>query len=382
MKLRPVLSPPLAPGAGPPDGRTPLLGLALSGGGYRAAGFHLGTLQALDELGLLDQVGVLSTVSGGSIVGAAWLDFRGRNPGKPFQSFRDWFKDFLTSTSIDVTVVLEGAVDPFHKDTDYLVGAYREHLFKDRTLGTLPDYPLLCINATCLNTGKDWKFYRDVMGDWWFCRNPPDKPWKERFYPSSNLPIAVAVAASSCFPPVFAPLILKSRDYFPDQAKTVPYIALTDGGMYDNQGLNSLFANRCTHIVASDGSKPFDVEPEPGETQLVYLKRSSDIMMEKLRAMEFSHALTLGKTSGVFTALFSLDSKLPSESVEEINRCNIPTRLEKLSREELDALIAHARKLTLDRVPHYLCDEGASPSPLTKLATNEAKTLEAVTPGT
>jgi NTE family protein len=242
MKLRPVLPQPLGPRLAPPVEQAPVLGLALSGGGYRAAGFHLGTLQALDELGLLDQVGVLSTVSGGSIVGAAWLDFRGRNPGEPFQAFRDWFGEFLTSTTIDIEVVLKNLLYPFHKNTDYLVLAYEEHLFGCRTLGMLPEFPVLCINATCLNTGKDWKFYRQVMGDSWFCRNRPGNSWEERFYPSENLPIAIAVAASSCFPPVFALLILKSREYFPDQVKTNPDIALTDGGMYDNQGLNSLFA--------------------------------------------------------------------------------------------------------------------------------------------
>src|SRR3569833_1418467 len=53
-----------------PNG-TRRFGLALSGGGYRAAGFHLGTLRKLHELGLLEKVAVLSTISGGSITGAA-----------------------------------------------------------------------------------------------------------------------------------------------------------------------------------------------------------------------------------------------------------------------------------------------------------------------
>lgn len=375
MKLRPVVSPTGSPIPDGPEGRTPVLGLALSGGGFRAAAFHLGTLQALDELELLEEVSVLSTVSGGSILGTAWLDFRARNPGTPFRDFRDFFEGFLTSTTIDVKVIVEGALDPFHKDTDYLVREYRSTLFGDRTLASLPERPRLCVNATCLNTGKDWKFYRDLMGDWWFCRNRPGKSWQERFYPSASVPLAVAVAASSCFPPVFAPLVLESATYFPDQAGTTPYIALTDGGMYDNQGLNSLFANHCTHMIASDGSKPFDIETSPGKTQLVYVKRSGDIMMEKLRAMEFDRALALGKTQGVLTALYSLDSKLPTESDADVERCNIPTRLEKLARERLAALIEHGRRLTLDRVKHYLCDAGPA-SPLTRLATNEVKDLE------
>ncbi|MGA6947811.1 MAG: patatin-like phospholipase family protein, partial [Solirubrobacterales bacterium] len=48
------------------------IGLALSGGGFRAAFFHVGVLARLAELGMLPRVEVISTVSGGSIVGAAY----------------------------------------------------------------------------------------------------------------------------------------------------------------------------------------------------------------------------------------------------------------------------------------------------------------------
>ena len=50
----------------------PKLGLALSGGGHRAAFFHIGVLARLAELGLLRPIQVISTVSGGSIVGALY----------------------------------------------------------------------------------------------------------------------------------------------------------------------------------------------------------------------------------------------------------------------------------------------------------------------
>jgi NTE family protein len=49
------------------------IGLALSGGGYRAAAFHLGTIKCLERLKLLDKVDVISTISGGSIAGAYYL---------------------------------------------------------------------------------------------------------------------------------------------------------------------------------------------------------------------------------------------------------------------------------------------------------------------
>ena len=46
------------------------IGLALSGGGYRAAAYHVGTLRALHKLGILNKVDVISSVSGGSITTA------------------------------------------------------------------------------------------------------------------------------------------------------------------------------------------------------------------------------------------------------------------------------------------------------------------------
>src|SRR5712675_392717 len=53
------------------------IGLALSGGGSRAIAFHLGCLRALNRLGLLERVAVLSTVSGGSVIGAYFHAHRG-----------------------------------------------------------------------------------------------------------------------------------------------------------------------------------------------------------------------------------------------------------------------------------------------------------------
>ena len=46
------------------------IGLALSGGGYRAAAYHIGVLRALHKLGVLDKVDYISSVSGGSIIAA------------------------------------------------------------------------------------------------------------------------------------------------------------------------------------------------------------------------------------------------------------------------------------------------------------------------
>ena len=52
------------------DGAPYRIGLALSGGGFRAAIFHMGVMRRLHELGILEKIDVITTVSGGAIVGA------------------------------------------------------------------------------------------------------------------------------------------------------------------------------------------------------------------------------------------------------------------------------------------------------------------------
>ena len=55
----------------------PKVGLALSGGGYRAAAFHLGTLKKLHDMELLQEIDIISTISGGSITGACYCSWEG-----------------------------------------------------------------------------------------------------------------------------------------------------------------------------------------------------------------------------------------------------------------------------------------------------------------
>src|SRR4029077_10829994 len=76
----------LSGGTGMDEAVVPKIGLALSGGGSRAIAFHLGCLSALNRLGLLDRVAILSTVSGGSVIGAYFHShFHGE--GGDFASF-------------------------------------------------------------------------------------------------------------------------------------------------------------------------------------------------------------------------------------------------------------------------------------------------------
>src|SRR5437899_1707251 len=69
-----------------------MIGLALSGGGSRAIAFHLGCLRGLDDVGLLDRIGVLSTISGGSVIGAYYA----YTPQKTFLEFESDIRRLLS----------------------------------------------------------------------------------------------------------------------------------------------------------------------------------------------------------------------------------------------------------------------------------------------
>lgn len=84
--------------AADPDAPLGPLSLSLSGGGYRAAGFHLGVLGLLNDVGLLRNVSSLSTVSGGTIFGASWIV--SLLDGMPFADFREQFRGWMLRTNV------------------------------------------------------------------------------------------------------------------------------------------------------------------------------------------------------------------------------------------------------------------------------------------
>ena len=136
-----------------PQVQDPEIGLALSGGGYRAAAFHLGVFRKLNELGLLANVRIISSVSGGSILAAYYLLYH-----QNFQAFDDGISKFLTEVTIDTSAVWKGRLNPFKSTFSYLVNAYDKNLYANTPLKGLADSPQLVINATDLATGHLWKF--------------------------------------------------------------------------------------------------------------------------------------------------------------------------------------------------------------------------------
>lgn len=277
------------------------IAVCLSGGGFRAMLFHVGSLLRLNEAGVLGRVSRVSSVSGGSITAAVlgmnWrsLDF---GSGKASdQALRKHLVDpicGLASRTIDIPAVGIGMLFPGTTISDRVAAAYDKHLFHGATLQNLPDDqapagtaekgPRFVLNATSVQTGSLWRFSRPYMGD-----------YRVGLWSQPEMPLAVAVAASSAFPPVLSPCFLemeKDPDPIPPGQPVPPghqppyttHVVLTDGGVYDNLGLETAF-KRHTTLLVSDGGMRMGPESEPHGDWAQHSKRILDLVDNQVRSL-------------------------------------------------------------------------------------------------
>jgi len=178
------------------------MALCLSGGGYRAMLFHLGSLWQLNETGILKSLQRISCVSGGDItaglLGLKWQQLGFDSAGVATQFHAEVVEPLrrMAGKTLDEWSVLSGILLPGVSVSDQVAASYRRHLFGDATLQDLPDDPpRFVINATNVQSGALWRFMKPAMRDYRVgeVRRP-------------TVPLAVAVAASSAFPPVLSPM--------------------------------------------------------------------------------------------------------------------------------------------------------------------------------
>lgn len=324
------------------DGKVKRIGLAMSGGGFRAAAFHLGVMRELKNNGLLDKIDLLSCVSGGSIAGAAVaLNWGSANK-------LELLDTYLRTRSIAVSSFISGALNPFESRIEKLADAYDGDLFHHKKLSALSNGPRIYLNSTNLATGNLFFF---VAGGGGKCEIGEHELG---VIEAPDFPICQAVAASSAFPPVFPPLRLNSNTYAP---ASVEYVTLTDGGIYDNMGVNPLLSdtNHLDYVIVSDGGKPFANNSEPTESGASVLKESLDIMMEQIRGLEFDrllHRHLAGK--GPKPLWFSIDSRLGETHQGDAAFASvISTNLSKLSSDEMAVLTRHGASLVKARLQTY-----------------------------
>ena len=190
--------------------------LCLSGGGYRAMIFHVGAIWRLNELGYLAKLDRVSSVSGGSItagvLGLNWHRLQFDANGVATNLDEEFVKPLrkLASKTIDLGAVIRGILLP-GSISDRIAGSYRKHVFGDATLQDLPDRPRFVINSTNLQTGALWRFSKPYMADYTVGHGP-----------ESQVELAVAVAASSAFPPILSPVDLSVDPESYDPAENGP----------------------------------------------------------------------------------------------------------------------------------------------------------------
>jgi len=292
--------------------REPGIALALSGGGFRATLFHLGTLWRLNELKLLRNLREITSVSGGSIA-SGWLGLRWNKLAFDTSGEAANFVELIVnplrrfcSRTCDVQTILKGWLDPFHRPSYYLAQHYRRALFGNATLQDLPsaeEGPRFTIYATNLQTGVSVRMTRKRLAD-----------YRIGEIPNPETPLATAVAASSAFPPLYIPLKLRTD---PDAWRKLEgshlfanpayrrAMYLGDGGIYDNMGLESIW-DRYETVLLSDAGAPFDDRPKPGMmrvSQISRLLRTLAIIDRQSRTLRhrwLTRELQRGEMKGTF----------------------------------------------------------------------------------
>lgn len=236
------------------------IAVCMSGGGFRAAAFSLGTLAYLHEkkiygTTLLNRVSLISSVSGGTITAA----FYASQKNALGYTFEDCYEQMLSILDgekllLEALEILNTKREWVHKKNRNVINAfalaYDKLIFKQKTMADLSATSLrCCFNATEFYRGLTFRFQNfGYMGNQFVkLEKEPD---------AGKIKLADVLAASSCFPGGFEPInfpadyanefvtreqlqkLVQVRDY-DDKLISDVTIPLMDGGIADNQGITS-----------------------------------------------------------------------------------------------------------------------------------------------
>jgi len=244
------------------------IAISLSGGGYRATTFHLGALSLLNELNLgekrlLDEVNILSTISGGTLTGVMYAQMLAE--GKSFEECFDKLYFLLEEDKL-VARALHKLNNPKqwtnkHKSRDVINAfseVYDEYFYDRATFAKLYDnkdghLTDVIFGASEFTTGIQFRFQRANENERFGNGNLslPEEAARE-------IRLADAAASSSCFPGGFEPMVMP-QDYGngPDSVVDIswnetehePTTAIMDGGILDNQGIEGVKLAERRHVA-------------------------------------------------------------------------------------------------------------------------------------
>ena len=225
------------------------------------------------------------------------------------------------------------------------MAAYRKYLFADATLQVLPDRPRFVINATNVQSGALFRFSKPYAAD-----------YRVGTVPNPRIALATAVAASSAFPPVLSPLELEleegmrpldgadlHREPFTTQ------VVLTDGGVYDNLGIETAW-KRYKTVLVSDGGGRMAAEADPKRDWGRHAIRVLDLIDNQVRSLRKRQIIDAFKSPtephdgtywGIRTQIadYGLADVLPCPVERTLELAETPTRLKRLEPEHQERLI-------------------------------------------
>ena len=361
------------------------IGLALSGGGLRAAAFHLGCLRALNDRDLLDQVSTVSAVSGGSLVAAQWAYTQASfeefdyavlcllRQGLWKSTIRHWLDPSRLAGAIKTSVkagllslpnAFLGEGGPLPRTTSSvhaLEAAIRETITDAQISQVTRDGLNVIINACDLRTGAAFRFGNIESGS-----------WRDGTIKHNRVSVAKAVAASAAYPLAFPAYDLTETFVRRDGTEHQRRVILTDGGVYDNLGTSPLLPNRTSTvstnvhgphewIIACDAGRGlFDGSSRP-YWYVSRLRQSFDSTYRKAQNSDRAALFNLndqeGPVRGVVVAMLGMnDANLPvpiSDIVRREQVIGIKTNLSALSDGQIELLTRRGEQIIGALVAHY-----------------------------
>jgi predicted acylesterase/phospholipase RssA len=251
-----VVAPP-GPAASPvpaPPSQETFVGVALSGGGSRAATFSAAALEALHEHGLLSQTTHVSSVSGGGFAAAWWAlnrpDLCADAQACAGRSFADFQAAMRHDYLLDVTgrqILKPNRISSPTRRLSSLAEALDAAFVGGATFAELPASPALLINAARLDDGRRFVFSNAVIPDdahgLALLENPRLRaasfslPGCPRATPG-DFSLALAVATSAAFPVAFGPAAIEASNDC--SGAPTAWWHLSDGGVIENLGIETL----------------------------------------------------------------------------------------------------------------------------------------------
>jgi len=258
------------------------MALAISGGGYRSTLFALGSIWRLNELGILPRINRITSVSGGSIL-SAFLALKWRNLNFNESGIAENFAEIIVtpiqifcSRTLDILAGIWGLLPDNKTMGDRVADLYAKWLFGNATLQDIPKPgggPEFIFYATSLQTGSGVRISQDAICD-----------YKVGKLLHPKLPLAKVVGASSAFPPFFSPVTIKcdAAEWKPMKGTylygNLAYrkrLILTDGGVYDNMGLEAVWKKEdgFKTVLVCDAGAPWKNKTNPGKNWFSQLYR-------------------------------------------------------------------------------------------------------------